>query len=170
MHRLSYHSHALAASPADLDAIYAEASALNAPAGITGALLYLDGRWAQILEGDQAAITGLYDRISRDARHDQVTFGYLIETESRLFPDWSMARITNDDKADIPRARIFAAVTAADTDTHIRQLRSLAQTASAPLADPDRAAETGTRRSPAATRPAETPSAAGSRQESRIRP
>jgi hypothetical protein len=136
MHRLSYHSHALAASPATLDAIYAEAAAFNASAGITGALLYLDGRWAQILEGDQADITGLYDRITRDPRHDRVTFDYLIKTEGRLFPDWSMGRITDDDKAEIPLARILVAVTAADADTSIRQLRSLAQAARAPLDPP----------------------------------
>jgi Sensors of blue-light using FAD len=129
MHRLSYHSHALAASPAVLDAIYAEAAAFNASAGITGALVYLDGRWAQILEGHSAAITGLYHRIARDPRHDHIIFDYLIETEGRLFPDWSMGRITDDDKADMPLARILAAVTAADADTHIRQLRSLVRTA-----------------------------------------
>jgi hypothetical protein len=72
MHRLSYHSHALAASPAVLDAIYAEAAAFNASAGITGALVYLDGRWAQILEGHSAAITGLYHRIARDPRDSEV--------------------------------------------------------------------------------------------------
>jgi hypothetical protein len=143
MHRLSYHSHALADSPATLDAIYAEAIALNAPAGITGVLLYLDGRWAQILEGDQAAITGLYDRISRDARHDRVTLDYLIGTESRLFPDWSMGRITDDDQSDLPLARILAAVTAADADTHIRQLWSLTQAARAPLRRPGAEAAPG---------------------------
>jgi hypothetical protein len=133
MHRLSYHSHALDTSPAVLDAVFAEAVAFNASAGITGALLFLDGRYAQILEGDEAAITGLYDRISGDARHDHVTFGYLIETEGRLFPGWSMGRVTDDAKADLPLARILAAVTAADFDTSIRQLRSLAQAARAPL-------------------------------------
>jgi hypothetical protein len=150
MHRLSYHSHALAASPATLDGIYAEATAFNASAGITGALLFLDGRWAQILEGDQAEITGLYDRIARDARHDRVTFDYLIKTEDRLFPGWSMGRITDDDKADIPLARILAAVTAADADTSIRQLRSLARAARAPLGPPDGEADPGLLRRPAA--------------------
>jgi hypothetical protein len=150
MHRLSYHSHALAASPATLDAIYAEAIAFNASAGITGALLYLDGRWAQILESGHAAITGLYDRITRDARHDHVTLDYLIETEGRLFPWWSMGRITDDDKADLPLARILAAVTAADADTHIRQLRSLARAARAPLSPSDRETDPGHLRHPAA--------------------
>lgn len=138
MHRLSYHSHALTASSAGLDAIYAEAAAFNASAGITGALLFADGRFAQILEGDQAAITRLYDRITRDPRHDHVIFDCLIKVAGRLFPGWSMARITDDDKTDIPMARILSAATAADYNTSIRQLRSLARTAQTPLSDPDR--------------------------------
>jgi FAD-dependent sensor of blue light len=137
LHRLSYHSHALTTSAAGLDAIYAESAAFNASVGITGALLFADGRFVQILEGDQAAITSLYERITRDPRHDHVTFDYLIEVPSRLFPDWSMARIT-DDKTDIPMARILSAAIAADYDTSIRQLRSLARTVRAPLSDPDR--------------------------------
>jgi hypothetical protein len=138
LHRLSYHSHALITSPADLDALYAESAAFNASARITGALLFADGRFAQILEGDESEITSLYDRITRDPRHEHVTFDYLIEVAGRLFPGWSMARITDDDKTDIPMARILAAVTAADYDASIRQLRSLARTARAPLSDPDR--------------------------------
>jgi hypothetical protein len=51
-----------------------------------------------------------------------------------------MARVT-DDKADIPLARILAAVTTADADTHIRQLRSLARAASAPLRPSDGGAD-----------------------------
>lgn len=135
MHRLSYHSHALATGPAALDALYAESVAFNAKADITGALLFLDGRFAQILEGDQAAITRLYDRITRDPRHDHITLDYVITTEGRLFPTWSMARLTDDDKADIPLARILAATIAADSDTKIRQLRSLARRARGPLSD-----------------------------------
>jgi len=135
MHRLSYHSHALATGPAALDALYAESVAFNAKADITGVLLFLDGRFAQILEGDQAVITRLYDRITRDPRHDHVTLDYVITTEGRLFPNWSMARITDDDKADIPLARILAATIAADSDTKIRQLRSLTRKGRGPLSD-----------------------------------
>jgi hypothetical protein len=170
MHRLSYHSHALAVGPAALDAIYAEAIAFNASAAITGALLYLDGRWAQILEGDQPAITGLYDRISTDARHDDVTLDYLIETGDRLFPDWSMGRITDDDKADVPLARILAAVTAADADTHIRQLRSLARPARAPLAPHGEAVPRSPRSPASGSGRSEPDPAAGPRSQSRIGP
>ncbi len=135
MHRLSYHSQALVSDPAVFDELYAQAARFNAQAEITGALLYMDGRWAQILEGDQTAITSLYGRIACDSRHERVTLDYVIETERRLFPDWSMGRITDDDKADIPLARIVTATVAADSDARIRQLRSLAQAARGPLSD-----------------------------------
>jgi hypothetical protein len=149
MHRLSYHSHALATGPAALDALYAESVAFNAKADITGVLLFLDGGFAQILEGDQAAITRLYDRITRDPRHDHVTLDYVITTEGRLFPYWSMGRITDDDKADIPLARIIAATIAADSDTKIRQLRSLARKARGPLSDAGEAGPAQAGNSPA---------------------
>jgi hypothetical protein len=135
MHRLSYHSKALVSGPAVFNALYAQAASFNGRADITGALLYMDGRWAQILEGDHEAITSLYDRITRDSRHEHVTLDYVIETESRLFPEWSMGRITDDDKADIPLARIIAATVATDSDARIRQLWSLAETAREPLSD-----------------------------------
>jgi hypothetical protein len=135
MHRLSYRSQALATDPAVIDALYAQAAQFNARAGITGALIFIEGRWAQILEGDRAAITDLYGRITRDPRHERVTLDYVIQTPARLFPDWLMGRITDDDKADIPLARIVAATVAADSDTRIRQLRSLAQAAREPLRD-----------------------------------
>ena len=135
MHRLSYHSQALAVGPAVFDALYAQAVSHNALAGITGALVFIDGRWAQILEGEQAAITSLFDRISRDPRHERVTLDYVIQTPARLFPDWLMGRITDDDKADIPLARILYATVAADSDTRIRQLRALTAAAREPLRD-----------------------------------
>ena len=133
MHRLSYHSHALVTGSGFFDDLYAQAARFNSQAGITGALMFIGGRWAQILEGDEGAITGLYDRIARDPRHERVTLDYLIETPGRLFPGWSMGRITDDEKADIPLARIIAATVAADSDTSIRQLRSLARAAGGPL-------------------------------------
>jgi hypothetical protein len=144
VHRLSYHSQALVSSAAIFDELYAHAARFNAQAGITGALLYLDGRWAQILEGEYSAITSLFDRITRDSRHERVTLDYVIETEARLFADWSMARVTGDDKADIPLARIIAATIATDSDTRIRQLRSLARTAREPLSEADTTAVSGT--------------------------
>lgn len=59
--------------------------------GITGALLFNAGCFAQVLEGPIALVEATFEKIQRDCRHDNVT---VLETgfvESREFPNWSMA-------------------------------------------------------------------------------
>jgi len=62
----------------------------NSQAGLSGFLL-VGGDWfAQVLEGEAAAVTGLFRRILFDHRHMNVR---LIETRAvreRLFGEWSM--------------------------------------------------------------------------------
>src|SRR4028119_1894045 len=62
----------------------------NAELGVTGMLLYKDGNFMQVLEGDEGAVRGLYARIAADPRHGgEITLqqGF---AEGRQFPDWSM--------------------------------------------------------------------------------
>lgn len=58
---------------------------------ITGLLLY-DGRgtFIQVLEGPQAAVDPLYERISADNRHDHVHLLSRQSIKKRSFPDWQM--------------------------------------------------------------------------------
>ena len=63
----------------------------NKSQGVTGCLLYYRGEFIQYLEGDQQVITGLFERIKVDIRHEEV---YLIssgEIHSREFESWDMA-------------------------------------------------------------------------------
>lgn len=62
----------------------------NSARDITGVLLYIEGSIFQVLEGEEAAVRELYDKIKRDPRHRMVT--RLIEDHrpQRNFPDWSM--------------------------------------------------------------------------------
>ena len=62
----------------------------NAPAGITGLLLYSNGNFIQLLEGDGEAVQTLYARITRDPRHHNCIQLFDRAAETRLFPDWSM--------------------------------------------------------------------------------
>ena len=74
-----------------LNSIIATARAFNPTVGITGALIYTGTHFAQIIEGDETAISELIAAISRDSRHAEVNIvarGPLIK---RSFPDWSMA-------------------------------------------------------------------------------
>ncbi len=74
----------------DLRALLATCRKNNAELGVTGMLLYKDGNFMQVLEGDEDAVRGLYARIAEDPRHSgEITLqqGF---TERRQFPDWSM--------------------------------------------------------------------------------
>ncbi len=74
----------------DLSTLLAVSRKNNAELGITGMLLYKDGNFMQVLEGDEGAVRGLYARIEADPRHDgEITLqqGF---AEGRQFPDWSM--------------------------------------------------------------------------------
>ncbi len=63
----------------------------NTETGITGMLLYKDGTFMQVLEGDQAAVTALYAKISRDPRHHHVIPLLKESIPERQFPDSAMA-------------------------------------------------------------------------------
>lgn len=63
----------------------------NAKINVTGLLLFKDGQFMQVLEGDEPAVTSLYERIARDPRHTGSMVFLNRPIEQRDFPDWSMA-------------------------------------------------------------------------------
>lgn len=77
-------------SDADIEDILTVSKRNNEQAGITGMLLWADGMFIQVLEGEAAKIRGLVTRIQSDARHRH--FMVLLEQKSdqRLFSEWSM--------------------------------------------------------------------------------
>lgn len=62
----------------------------NAKLEISGMLLYADGNFIQYIEGPEANVGALYDRIATDPRHRNLTVLSEGETDSRRFPDWAM--------------------------------------------------------------------------------
>lgn len=62
----------------------------NMQCGITGMLLYADGSFFQVLEGEAAEIDKLFETISRDRRHEQVTLIIHEPIAKRAFGDWTM--------------------------------------------------------------------------------
>ena len=70
--------------------ILAQSRTRNAEAGITGMLLYKDGNFMQVLEGEEQAVRDLYARIRRDPRHLGIVTLVEGQRESRCFGDWSM--------------------------------------------------------------------------------
>lgn len=71
-----------------------DASRRNNPAlGVTGALMFNVGYFAQVLEGPAAAVEQLFVRIGRDKRHHDVAVLSRGEVQDRAFSHWSMALI-----------------------------------------------------------------------------
>jgi hypothetical protein len=75
----------------ELQSILATSRVNNDRAGITGALLYSAGNFAQVLEGPLPAIERTFELIQRDPRHSEVIVIQSGPAETRDFPQWSMA-------------------------------------------------------------------------------
>jgi blue light- and temperature-responsive anti-repressor len=65
----------------------------NEAAAITGALLFSDTNFSQVLEGPQAAVERLYEILHHDPRHQDLILLLSEPLAARQFPDWSMAYI-----------------------------------------------------------------------------
>jgi hypothetical protein len=72
----------------------------NRQLGITGALLFTEVYFAQILEGPLGAVETLFERIQCDRRHSDVTVLSFHPVASRRFAGWSMAYAGLGDGAD----------------------------------------------------------------------
>jgi len=77
-------------SPAALEGILTASRHNNAQMGITGLLLYIDGGFLQMLEGEERELRELYMRIGTDRRHWNLRLMLDRQTKTRAFPDWSM--------------------------------------------------------------------------------
>jgi hypothetical protein len=78
-------------TPMELVALLLEARSHNEQAGITGALAYSDMQFMQVIEGEETAVTELYERIARDPRHQSVFKLADKAIAERSFDSWSMA-------------------------------------------------------------------------------
>lgn len=65
----------------------------NVRDGVTGALLFNAGCFAQVLEGPLDAIEATFERIQQDERHGEVSLLALEPQEERSFPNWAMGFI-----------------------------------------------------------------------------
>ena len=74
----------------DLDNILAASRRNNAMLGITGLLLFIEGGFLQILEGEERAVRELYTRVATDPRHTNPHLMLDREVPVRAFPEWSM--------------------------------------------------------------------------------
>lgn len=78
-------------SRSELSILLIKARRRNTQLGITGILLYSDGSFFQVLEGERDTVDLLFEKISGDKRHKNVTVIIRESIPKRAFGDWTMA-------------------------------------------------------------------------------
>ena len=95
--RLMYASRAAASITQDeLALILKKSKTNNAALGITGVLCYSSGIFLQVLEGGRMKVSGLYNHIAGDVRHNDVMLLGYEEIGERSFVGWSMGQVNLD--------------------------------------------------------------------------
>jgi len=79
---------------ADLEEILVDARTGNEKRNVTGALVYVDGVFFQLLEGEEAAVRTLMASIASDTRHRSVKVFHEAQVPTRAFESWRMAYLS----------------------------------------------------------------------------
>jgi hypothetical protein len=90
--QLLYISTAAPSATVDVTGILAASLRNNRRAGVTGLLWTDDRRFLQVLEGEDAAVQGAFDRIKADPRHRAIVVLHDRTIAVREFGAWEMAR------------------------------------------------------------------------------
>jgi len=95
IHRLVYYSrNHVEGDPAsmmlEVEAILQKSRTNNNRDGITGALMFNAGCFAQVLEGPLEKIEATFERIQQDVRHGEVSLLAVEPIAQRSFPNWAM--------------------------------------------------------------------------------
>ena len=77
-------------SRADIKDILQHSRQANAEKDITGLLLFKDGNFMQVLEGDAATVDELQEKITQDPRHHDIITLLRKPIAQRSFADWKM--------------------------------------------------------------------------------
>jgi hypothetical protein len=133
--RLLYRSHSRIADAnenAELGRILRASRNNNGASGVTGALMFYDHWFAQVLEGPKAAVRALFEKIAADPRHDAVEIHDERTVDARVFSRWAMAHVGEHGHSDIPMTATSTGVAeaagwspTAEQESVLRTLRDL---------------------------------------------
>ena len=85
--------------PEEIDAILLDARLFNASVDVTGALLYSDGHFFQLLEGPEESVKKAFDRIQKAKSHHKLKEIGSFDLPERSFESWHMGFIRAPDTA-----------------------------------------------------------------------
>jgi hypothetical protein len=93
----------------ELESLLSECRRSNSRADVTGILLYQNGSFFQVLEGEAEKVESLFHKIGFDKRHHQTKKIIFEPTTTRSFAEWTMGfpKITSKELATIPGLNDF---------------------------------------------------------------
>ncbi|MGB3807310.1 MAG: BLUF domain-containing protein [Erythrobacter sp.] len=112
--------------------IIEHSSRANGAKGLTGFLLFHEGRFLQLLEGPADRLDDLFDTMKADTRHHDVEVLFEGKVARPSFPNWRMRRVATKDSGaaldtlmhaqdyPLPRAILAKVVAFLDHDTTSR--------------------------------------------------
>ncbi len=81
----------------DIQGILVQSRLKNEESGLSGMLLFHDGNFIQVLEGERGRVAATLARIGRDPRHRGMIHMLDRPIEKREFGDWRMGFISSDE-------------------------------------------------------------------------
>ena len=81
----------------------------NRKLGLTGLLIFGNGTFLQVIEGDDHIVDALMEKISKDRRHTNFQILATFPIEERHYSDWSMGfeKLTEQTIAEVPNLKNF---------------------------------------------------------------
>jgi len=88
----------------ELSQLLTDIRSRNKAQKVTGLLLYNDGSFIQLIEGERTVIHHLFEKIKKDKRHSNLVLLLEESIKKRAFPDWSMGYfpLNKDQRIKIP--------------------------------------------------------------------
>jgi blue light- and temperature-responsive anti-repressor len=122
---LTYKSRAAySPSPSDLDELVGKARIRNRNLGVTGMLLYENGKFLQTLEGPPEGLSEIWAAIREDKRHSHIEILSEHVVSARLFSDWDLLLYSRAEER--PRSPVRRAEEGPDLSEFVPRMARLA--------------------------------------------
>ena len=86
-----------------LDSLFSLAKQRNISLDVTGLLLYNEGTFVQVLEGERKVVHSLFSKIKNDKRHNQLTLMMDREIDDRLFNSYQTSSVAFGDLKELTK-------------------------------------------------------------------
>lgn len=95
-------------SSAEINDILSIARRKNAKDSVTGMLIFAEGHFLQVLEGEADKVDACFERVRRDPRHDTVQVLSRAPAQSRAFSKWLMGYDNPHDLGLLARQHVLS--------------------------------------------------------------